>query len=448
MYKMGLLNAAMEYLRRDRPFVVASGMLFTTTLLASAINYVYHFLMGRMLGPAEYGIIGALFSVIYFIGATLNTVQTVAAKFVSVLRAKAENSKMGWLLHRISSKMLLLGVGVSLAFVFGATFIGDFLAMPARHVVTFSTAFILIFVLFGLRGFLQGVQKFRSLSVSIIIESIARLAIALGLVALGYGVFGALISYGIAVAVSVAFSFVTLSKLWKSAEKYNINSKEVYSYSIPVLIAMVVITAAYTLDVFLAKHFFDPVTAGHYAAAGLLSKIIFFGSVSIAQVMFPKISEMHAARQNYDGVFKKALGAVVAISAAATAAYYLFPEFLVSVFFGPAYADVIPVVGMFSLAIGILSVNFVFISYFLSINKTGFMPLLLLFVAAELAGIWLWHSSMQQIIMIIATTMFTLLLSLIAYFLIIKSQHDKANRGFANNFATQNENLNNNTGLQ
>ncbi len=428
---MGLLSAIGEYLRRDKPFVVASGMLFTTTLLASAINYIYHFLMGRMLGPAEYGIIGALFSVIYFIGASLNTVQTVAAKFVSVLKAKSEDSKIGWLLRRISAKMLLLGVGVSLVFVFGATFIADFLAMPAKHVVAFSTAFILIFVLFGLRGFLQGMQKFRSLSFSIIIESIFRLAVALGLVALGYGVFGALISYGIAVAVSVAFSFVPLSRLWKSAGEYKINSAEVYGYSIPVLFAMLIITAAYTLDVFLAKHFFDPVTAGHYAAAGLLSKIIFFGSVSIAQVMFPKISEMHAAKQNYDSIFKKALAAVIGISTVATAIYYLFPQFIVSAFFGQAYTDIIPIVGMFSLAIGILSVNFVFVSYFLSINKISFMPFLLVFVAAELVGIWFWHSSMQQIITIIAVAMFALLFSLIAYFFVTK----------------QNENHNSNTGI-
>ena len=420
-------------MKKDKTFVMASGMLFTTTLIASAINYVYHFLMGRMLGPAEYGIIGALFSVIYFIGATLNTVQTVAAKFVSVLKAKSEGSKIGWLLRRISAKMLLLGVGVSLVFVFGSTFIADFLAMPARHVVAFSTAFTLIFVLFGMRGFLQGLQKFRSLSFSIIVESIFRLAVALGLVALGYGVFGALISYGVAVAFSVVFSFVPLARLWKSAEKYKINSSEVYNYSIPVLIAMVAITAAYTLDVFLAKHFFDPVTAGHYAAAGLLSKIIFFGSVSIAQVMFPKISEMYAAKQNYSGVFKKALAAVIGVSAAATAAYYLFPNFLVSVFFGPAYADVIPIVGPFSLAIGILSVNFVFISYFLSLNKTGFIPFLLIFVAAELTGIWFWHNSMQQIITIIAAAMLALLLSLVAYFFIVQSK---------------NENIHNNTGLQ
>jgi O-antigen/teichoic acid export membrane protein len=421
---MGLLSRTREYLGKDRVFVMASGMLFTTTLLASAINYVYHFMMGRMLGPAEYGIIGALFSVIYFIGATLNTVQTVAAKFVSVLKAKSEDSKIGWLLRRISAKMLLLGVGISLALIFGATFIADFLAMPAKHVVTFSTAFILIFVLFGLRGFLQGLQKFRSLSISIIIESVFRLAVALGLVALGYGVFGALVSYGIAVAFSVAFSFVPLAKLRRSAEKYEINSAEVYGYSIPVLIAMLTITAAYTLDVFLAKHFFDPITAGHYAAAGLLSKIIFFGAVSIAQVMFPKISELHAAKQNYDGIFKKALVAVIGVSALATAAYYLFPNFLVSTFFGQAYADITPIVGMFSLAIGILSVNFVFVSYFLSINKTGFMPLLLIAVAAELAGIWFWHSSMQQIITIIAAAMLALLLGLTAYFFIVKSKNE------------------------
>ena len=198
---------------------------------------------------------------------------------------------------------------------------------------------------------------------------------------------------------------------------------------------MLTITAAYTLDVFLAKHFFDPVTAGHYAAAGLLSKIIFFGSVSIAQVMFPKISELHAAKQNYDGVFKKALAAVIGVSALATAAYYLFPNFLVSMFFGQAYADIIPIMGMFSLAIGILSINFVFVSYFLSINKTGFMPLLVLFVAAELAGIWFWHSSMQQMITIMAAAMLALLLSLIAYFFIVKS-NDKPN-SFGNHFSQE-----------
>ena len=422
-----MFKRIIEYLKKDNSFLAHSSMLFAATITASAISYIYQFTMGRFLGPADYGIIGTLSAIIHFFLAIVNAIQTVTAKFVSVLKAKAEMSKLGWLLKRLSTKMFLAGIGLFFVFAALSGPIAAFLSMAPQHIIIFGTIFIAMFLVSGLRGFLQGLQKFRSFGVSAIIEGLLKLGLAIGLLTLGFGVSGAIAGFGASMILATLFTFIPLIRIWKSAQPYHIDSKALYSYSGPVLAAMTAVTALYTLDVVLAKHFLSPVEAGHYAAASILAKIIFFGTMAISQVMFPKISEMHATNKEYSSIFRKAMVFT------GTIFYYALPKLVVSLLFGPEYYDIIPIIGPFGLAIALFSISFVFVNYFLSTNKNRFVYFVLPFVAIEIIGITLFHNSITQIAYVLVFVMFGLLASLFAYYAYTK---------------TKNETVNNNTSIQ
>ncbi|MBI2040910.1 MAG: oligosaccharide flippase family protein [DPANN group archaeon] len=411
-----MLKKLLAFLTEDKKLLKQGSILFSTTLFASLINYFYHFSMGRLLGPAGYGVVGALFAILYFLIAVLNTIQTVTAKFVSALKAEKKFGEIGYLLKKSHEKILILGMVFFVIFMAGAKPLSTFLHAPAANIIIFNFVFLVVFVVSNLRGILQGLQKFIALGANVIFEAIIKIASGIALVLLGFGVNGALAAIVFSFAGAWLLASLVLKKYKNNIEQYKIDGKAIYAYSIPVVLAMSAITAIYTVDVILVKHFFSPASAGHYAAAALLAKIIFFASVSISQVMFPKISELKAKNLDYEPTFRKSLLIVAGLTGAAATVYALAPKLVVGMLFGPEYFDIIPIMGLFGLTMALFSIAYLFVNYFLSSGKTKFLPMLLLFPAAEIISILTFHSSLWVIVKIMAFVAIGLLASLtVAY---------------------------------
>ena len=69
-------------------FFKGSLFLFASSTLASAINYFYHLLLGRMLGPADYGTLASRISLTYLLGIPSAALNLVIVKFISSFRGK------------------------------------------------------------------------------------------------------------------------------------------------------------------------------------------------------------------------------------------------------------------------------------------------------------------------------------------------------------------------
>lgn len=273
-----------------------------------------------------------------------------------------------------------------------------------------------MFVLAAARGVLQGMQKFKALGINIVLESAIKLSLCVGFVLAGFGLAGAIFGTNISVFVAFALMMFVLLRMLAGTKGQKLDEKQktsIYLYSLPMLVALSSITALYSADVLLVKHFFAPAEAGIYAAAALVAKLIFFALMPISQVMFPKVAELEAKKQSHFEVFIKSVVLVACLSAIAVAVYFIRPDFVLNLLFGREYAGAIPLIGMFGLAIAVLSISYVFINYFLSAGKSGFVFVLPVFVFAEALLIWQWHRTLQQVIIAITGTMAGLLLALI-----------------------------------
>ena len=260
---------------------------------------------------------------------------------------------------------------------------------------------------------LQGLQKFNSLGVSLILEGIVRLSLALAFIFMGFKANGAIAAVPIATAVAVILSFFPL-KLKKSKGNLKLNRKEIYKFTFMSFIALFLVNAIYNLDIFLVKHFFSAEQAGYYAAISLLGKIVFFGATAIGLVMFPKVSEMHIKdKKAAKSIFKKALGFTLLISAAVVAVYFLIPTFLVSLLFGSQYLAIIPLIGFFGVFMAMLSLSYICVLMKLATGKRRFIFNLLIAVIAEIILICIFHESLEQIILNLIAVNSLLLISLI-----------------------------------
>src|SRR3989338_2360056 len=83
-----------KHLNKDDKLIKHSLVVFAATIAAGVCNYIFQLYMGRALGPEEYGVLGALFSMFYALNVPSGTVQTVVTKFVSEYKAMNEYGKI------------------------------------------------------------------------------------------------------------------------------------------------------------------------------------------------------------------------------------------------------------------------------------------------------------------------------------------------------------------
>ena len=88
---------------KDKSLIRDNIVLFFCTLILNFTGFLYHFLMGRILGPASYGVLGAILSIFILLAVPLNVIQTAVSKFVSEYKVKKEESKVNYFLVKILS---------------------------------------------------------------------------------------------------------------------------------------------------------------------------------------------------------------------------------------------------------------------------------------------------------------------------------------------------------
>src|SRR3989338_6008032 len=72
-----------RHLEKNDRLLKHSMIVMAGTVMVNIINYGYQLMMGRLLGPADFGVLGALFSLITLITFSFNSIRTMMTKFAS-----------------------------------------------------------------------------------------------------------------------------------------------------------------------------------------------------------------------------------------------------------------------------------------------------------------------------------------------------------------------------
>ena len=193
--------------------------------------------------------------------------------------------------------------------------------------------------------------------------------------------------------------------------------RDLAKYSFPVLIALFTLTTLYNFDVLLVKHFFSESDAGLYTSASLIGKIVFFASLSIVMVMFPKVSEFYERNMLSDArrVLNISLVMTLILSLGITGFYLMFPQFVVLVLFGKQFLSISHILWIFALVYSMFSFIYSLCMYNLSIHRYAFIYFIILMNLVEVALIWLFHASMVSVLWMLAMVLFVTLLFLLVY---------------------------------
>ena len=95
---------------KNSPFIKYNIIFFTANILFGVTNYLYNLVVARILGPAEYGHVAALLSLVLVLMIPSQVIMTVAMKFSSRFRAQERKDQVSALLSTFSFYLFLVGL--------------------------------------------------------------------------------------------------------------------------------------------------------------------------------------------------------------------------------------------------------------------------------------------------------------------------------------------------
>lgn len=376
----------------------SSAVMFIASTLAGALSYLYQVYMGRALGPEDYGVFGALFAIFYMIGVISQTLGTTATSFVS--RFTGEGKHIGFFLSGSMKRMGLIGLAASMIFIAYSNSLVSILKLPdIAPVLVLTPILFLTWVSPISSGALRGVKRFKALGLMNVSNALFKLIFGVLLVALGLGVTGALWGVVAGMLIALIISLVFLKPYFQPNNPHDpeFHYSSFYSYSLPVMLAMLAFSVPANLDVILAKSFFSATDAGLYTSASVLGKIIFFFTAGIYAVMFPMIAEKHARGEDTTTILKKSLLYTGVLGGSVALAYLLFPQLVVMVF-GAGYGAALPLVAPYGFAMLFFSLTVVVMNYHLALRNMVYVFLFAGFTFIEIILFMLFNSSVMEMV--------------------------------------------------
>ncbi len=376
--------------KTNKALIKGSLILLVTFNLFNLINFLFQFAMARMLTVADYGILATLFSIIYMTGIFSDPIQTVITKYSAT---EQENGKLKNLISRAIKKSIKLSSILFIIYLFIAIPLSFALKVPY---LLLSSAGLMIFASFLppiSRGAMQGRKMFLGLGINLLIESIIKIFLALTLVTAGWAVAGAMAATVLAAFSAFVLSLFAINDILRSKEKF-MHVKDIYSYSWPVFFVILSITVFMSIDVIIARAVFDAATAGYYAIASTLAKIVFMGTQPISKAMFPIAAERGKTKDNK--LIANSAALVLACAFAALLVFYFFPNFIVTIFSGRYIPDSANI--LFYLAIGtsLLSMTSLILLYRLSTQRIKNHLAFMIFPVIELFLLYIFSHNLVE----------------------------------------------------
>jgi O-antigen/teichoic acid export membrane protein len=397
--------------------VSESFILLAGSGLVTGINFAYNIAVARFLGPTAFGNASAVYTLLILISAVTLSFQIVAAKVVAQQGSARAQSAAYRGFHRSA---WVCGIFLGLFLLLVRHVISHYLNLPDPILVVLLAIGVAFYVPLGSRrGYLQGSCAFRQLACNLVLEGFARLCGSLVAILLGRGVTGVIAANAAAVAVAYVFAVHRLP----AGISNDFRIPHAFREALQAIVFFVGQVLINNCDIVVVKHFFPPTPAGLYAAVALVGRVIFAFSWAVINTMFPIVAGTASDQRQGHGVLGTSLAMVFVIGAALTLGLRLAPAGIWTVLFGPQFTvagkhGLPELLALYAATAGVYSLSVAIIAYEMSyrIANTGWVQLA--FSGILIAGIYRFHSSLQQVIWVQLGMMVLLLVVVAAPFLL------------------------------
>lgn len=381
--------------------VQSSGLLFVAFMITSITSYLFQVVMGRLLGPSQYGFFNALLSLMMMLSVPVATLLMVVSRKVAEYKAKQDYARIRGLFMQVTRNILAVG-GVGFAiFAMGSGAISGYLHSSSilPVLLTGVAAFLALAAPIN-TAFLQGLQDYRWLGVSTGAAGPAKLFFCAVLVLMGFGVNGAVSGLVITGAFMWILSYLPLKKHLAMSDSPHGSGHLPFSQVIPVFLANLAFIVLTQADIVLVNRYFLSHQAGVYASAAILGRSVMYIPASIVLAMFPMVSEKRALNKSSGHLLVRSLIATTCLSGSGVVLFYFLPEWTINTFFGFGYLEAAPFLKYFGLAMLPMAFLMVLMNYLVAKEKTLFAYIMLSGAILEICAISLHHQDPIDIVKI------------------------------------------------
>jgi len=373
------------------PSTVVGAALFVAVCIAvgQAATYALNLVAARRLGPASFGELASLLGILAIGNVVALGVQAVAARRIVVADLEVRDGVSAAVLR--AALPAGLGVAAGVVVTLPVTVALLHLSGPI-DVLLVAIALVPLTVVGGQLGVAQGNESSRVLGLSYLTGGVAKSAGGIAGAVLTTSVTGTLLGLAVgSVAGATVIQLLVRHLVGGRPEPLPGLRSEVLHAS-HALAALFVLT---NVDLLLARHFLTPVYAGIYAAGSIVVKVAFWLPQAIIVLAFPGMADHRRRRALVLGGTAVALLASVIVLGA-----WLFPQFVVAVVGGAAYAALAPIVWMFALLGGAQSLAQFLLYSRLAVEDRRAVLALWTGVAALVTVVWVGpHSTPRDIVL-------------------------------------------------
>jgi O-antigen/teichoic acid export membrane protein len=370
-------------------------------LLANVLNYVFHFVLSRKLGPDGYGSLATLLAILMIVGVIGSSIGTVAMQETARLWALHRDETIVAFGRRMLRTAGAIGLGVGATALVLAVPLSRFLHIPdplAWTALAFGM-FASVVAAYA-RGAIQGAHRFGHYAASLVAESGLKLFLGYWLVGLGYAAGGAMAGVALGLVAGIAVALASLLRGRASGGgDYRVAQFGGSATRLAVIYAALM--ALTFVDTIFAKHAFSGTEAGYYTAAGLVARIIPFGIGLIVPLITPKaVAARHAYRSALVRLLAVTFGIGIAGTLAALAVMEVWPDALVGLTFGAKFAPAAPLLRLYAIDTSLIALGLLGCTYLAAIGEYAIGAWLVAALAFEAAAMALWGTTPYRLLAI------------------------------------------------
>jgi O-antigen/teichoic acid export membrane protein len=385
-----------------------SAVLLLGSGCATAINFAYNVAVAKFLGPVGFGHAAAVYTLLIFMSAVTLSFQIVSAKVVVQQKSPGGKSAAYQGFH-----LRAWACGLLLAVLLGLfrNVISGYLNLPSSTWIVLLGVGVAFYIPLGSRrGYLQGVSGFHVLATNVVLEGLVRLGGSFLLIKSGLGVTGVVAANAGAVATAYFAAAPKIAAVLPSDLRIRVAFREGLQAAV-FFAGQVVIN---NCDIVLVKHFFEPKPAGLYAAVALVGRVVYVLSWAVVTTMFPVSAETSKQQRRDPGILGTSMALVFAVGSLISLGLWLAPAGIWAIFFGSGFeaatgAGLPHLLGLYAATTCLYSLSVVIVAYEMSYKIANTSWVQLAFSTLLIAGIYRFHSSLEQVIEVQFVMMIVLL---------------------------------------
>jgi glycosyltransferase involved in cell wall biosynthesis/O-antigen/teichoic acid export membrane protein len=361
--------------------------LAAAVMAANVVALAFTIVFARVLHSSGYGSLAALVSTFLILSVPGSALQMTVAREVSRKVAAGERHPAagvwGWM-----RSLLIVTIGATLVAIAGRNLIAHAIGVADLPWAAAATvpAGCLWLVLSVQRGALQGLQRYRIVGLSLIVEACARLAGGLVLVGLGLGVTGAFLGTVVSIAtITVALMIPLLRAAGPHREHRRSPLRDLLARAWAPVAALALIAVLQNIDVIVVKHVAEKNAAGAYAAAAVLGKGVIWIAVGLGLYLLPEAARRTRMGIDARPILIRTLALVAMVALPAVLLYVVAARPLLIAIFGSSYGSAAGALPWIAIAMSLLACAYLSVQYLLALERANFLwPLAVAAVAEPL----------------------------------------------------------------